>query len=290
MKIYFELLRPKQWVKNFFVFGAIIFARKFLVLDDLWKTLAAFGLFCAVSSSIYIINDIFDRKEDALHPEKKDRPIASGRVSVGAGWVWAGGLGLLGLLGAFGINQYLGVVVLAYFVLNFCYSVVLKHIVILDVIVVALGFVLRVAAGAAAILVPVSPWIIITTLLLALFMALAKRRHELGLLEGSSSKHRRILAEYNPAFLDQMIGVVTTSTLITYALYTMSAETIKHTGTDKLILTVPIVLYGIFRYQYLVYKKEQGGNPTKMMLTDRPLIVAVLLWVIVSGIIIYYKP
>jgi len=198
-------------------------------------------------------------------------------------------LGALGIFAGFYLNQLLGLTLLAYFVLNFAYSVFLKHIVILDAIVVAIGFVLRVVAGAVAISVRISPWILICTILLALFLALAKRRHELAIVEGDPAKHRKILAEYNVTFLDQMIGVVTASTVMAYALYTMSAETIAHLGTDKLVLTVPFVLYGIFRYQYLVYKKEEGGNPTRLMMTDLPLIICVIAWVVAAIVIMYYK-
>jgi len=190
-----ELLRSKQWIKNFFVFGALIFARKFLELDSLFKVCLVFAFFCLVSSSIYILNDIFDRNEDKNHPEKKNRPIASGRVALPIAWLLAGILGVVGIIGGFWLNQLVGITLLGYFVLNFCYSTVLKHIVILDVIVVAVGFVLRVVAGAAAILVPVSPWILIATFLLALFLALAKRRHEILLLAENSANHRKILAE-----------------------------------------------------------------------------------------------
>jgi 4-hydroxybenzoate polyprenyltransferase len=280
-------MRPNQWTKNLIVFAGLIFAHQLFHIRPFVQTIAAFGLFCLLSSAIYIINDIKDVERDRQHPLKSKRPIAAGELSIHraaiAAMIIAGGA----LLGAFWLDAGFGVVALIYFVLLFAYSFWLKHLVILDVLTIAIGFVLRAIAGAEVIDVEFSSWLLLCTILLALFLGLSKRRHELVLLGNNAQSHRKILEEYSPHLLDQMIGVVTASTLMAYALYTMATETIEKFGTSYMILTIPFVIYGIFRYLYLVHHKELGGNPTTVLVTDKPILINILLWGVVSIVLIY---
>jgi 4-hydroxybenzoate polyprenyltransferase len=282
-------MRPEQWTKNLVLFAGVIFAEHLFHVKLLLETLAAFVLFCLLSSTIYIINDIKDVEQDRTHPVKSKRPIAAEELSISfakmAAWLIGGG----SLLAAFILNVNFGYVATVYFILFFAYSLYFKHIVILDVLTLALGFVLRAIAGAVVIRVEVSPWLLLCTILLALFIALSKRRHELILLADNAHSHRKILREYSPHLLDQMIGVVTASTLMAYALYTMAPETKEKFGTSYMILTIPFVIYGIFRYLYLVHHKEQGGSPTSILINDKPILLNVLLWILVSVLIIYIK-
>jgi len=234
-----------------------------------------------------VVNDIADRKTDRLHPLKKARPIASGTVSVRAAAVVAGALAIVALTAAFTLHWRFGLISAAYLGLMLLYSGPLKHIVIVDVLTVSIGFVLRAAAGAIVLDVVFSHWLLVCTTLLALFISLAKRRHELVLLADGAATHRPILSEYSPYLLDQMIGVVTASTLIAYIFYTISPETIEKFGTNWLGLTIPFPLYGIFRYLYLVHRREGGGSPADLLLTDRPLLACVTLWVIAVVLILY---
>lgn len=282
-------LRPEQWTKNLIVFAALIFARRLLDPAAVGHSLAAFLIFCALSGVVYLFNDVSDREADRLHPLKSRRPIASGALGVGAALVWAVVLGLGALAGAFRLGVGFGIVAAAYLVLFGLYTIWLKHIVILDVLVIAIGFALRAQAGGLAIGVPVSDWLLICTVLLALFLGLSKRRHELTLLAGRATEHRRILEEYSSYLLDQMIGVVTASTLVAYIIYCTSPETIERFGTDLLVLTTPFPIYGIFRYLYLVHRRDGGGSPSEMLLTDRPLLACVGLWGL-AVIAIIYRP
>jgi 4-hydroxybenzoate polyprenyltransferase len=279
-------LRPRQWVKNLFVFAAVIFSQN-LFTPLIWPASGAFLIFCALSGSIYLINDLADVEKDRLHPVKRFRPIASGALSRRAAGGLAAGLLVLSLAGAFRLAWSFGLVALAYGVLLVLYSTWLKHIVILDVLTVAVGFVLRAIAGAAAVHVEISGWLVICTILIALFLALGKRRQEYLTLHGSAAAHRPVLAEYGEGFLDQMIAVVTASTVTAYALYTMSPETVGKFHTRLLPLTLPFVLYGIFRYLYLLYRRELGGNPSDLLLSDRALLVNTLLWMLALVAIIY---
>lgn len=279
--------RPWEWVKNTFLFAALLFSKNLLNPDLLPKTLWAFGLYCLASGSVYLINDIWDRDEDKIHPQKCLRPIASGALPVALAAPVAVFMVMAALGGGFQLGLPLGIVTTAYLLLSVAYSRWIKHVVILDVFSIAGGFVLRVMAGAVAIDVVMSHWLLICTLLLALFLGFSKRRSELVTLEKEAALHRRVLAEYDPLFLDMMIAIVTSATVVSYALYTVSNETIQRFHTDGLLLTVPFVLYGIFRYLYLLYHKNYGGNPARTLLTDGPLLVNVALWAIVSGVIIY---
>jgi 4-hydroxybenzoate polyprenyltransferase len=279
-------LRPRQWVKNLFVFAGLVFAQK-LLTPLVWPALAAFGLFCALSGAIYLFNDVADRDRDRLHPTKRRRPVASGTLAPGPALGIASGL-LVGSLGlGFVFSPGFGLAALAYAVLLVAYSVWLKHVVIVDVLVVAIGFVLRAVAGALAIHVAISGWLLICTVLLALFLALGKRRHEYVALDAEALRHRPILAEYSTGLLDQMVAVVTASTVTAYALYTMSPETVEKFHTQLLPATLPFVLYGIFRYLYLLYRRQLGGNPSELFLNDRALLLNTLLWVLAVGLIIY---
>ncbi len=282
-----ESLRPKQWIKNVFLFAALIFSRNLDKPLLIIKTLAAFVCFCALSSSIYLINDLLDLEQDKLHPTKSKRPLPSGRLKKGVAVQASIILAICAITGAYTLNSNFGIIALIYFILFCIYSVKLKSVVILDVMTIALGFVLRVMGGGLVIKVEVSNWLLICTILLALFLGLSKRRHELILLNNNAANHRSILAEYSPYFLDQMISVVTACTVMAYSLYTMSPETINKFHTQYLSATIPFVLYGIFRYLYLVHQKQAGGSPTKILLTDKPLIFNSLLWIVSAILIIY---
>ena len=280
-------LRPSQWTKNLIIFGALGLSQRLLDVDAVLVSCAAFAIFCVLSGVVYLLNDIADREADRQHPLKRFRPIASGALPVPVAIGWALGLGLGGLAAAFWLRPIFGVVATSYVLLLALYSWQLKHIVILDVLTIAIGFVMRAAAGAVAIAVPISHWLYVLTILLALFLALSKRRHELVLLANGATSHRRILAEYSPYLLDQMIAVVSASTIVAYAFYTVSPDTVQKFGTDRLMLTLPFPLYGIFRYLYLVHLKEGGGSPADMLLTDKPLLLCVALWTVAVAIIIY---
>jgi 4-hydroxybenzoate polyprenyltransferase len=280
-------LRPGQWTKNLLVFAGVLFGHRLFDSVALSRAGAAFVIFCALSGAVYLLNDVADRHADRQHPLKKTRPIASGAVPVSLALAMAATLAIGGLLAASRINTPFLVTAAVYVALQAAYSHVLKNIVILDVLTIAIGFVLRAVAGALAVDVEISHWLFVCTILLAMFIALAKRRHELMLLAGGAVSHRRILGEYSPYLLDQMIGVVTASTLISYIFYTISPETIAKFGTKWLGLTIPFPLYGIFRYLYLVHQREGGGSPADLLLTDRPLLACVALWALAVAIIIY---
>jgi len=280
-------LRPSQWTKNLIIFAGLIFGQRLLDPGAVLYSIAAFAVFCALSGVVYLVNDIADREADRQHPLKRLRPIASGEVPVSAALGLALVLGAVALTAAFLLRFEFGLIAAAYVAMLGLYSGPLKHIVIIDVLTIAIGFVLRAAAGAIVIAEPVSHWLLIVTILLALFLALSKRRHELVLLADGATNHRRILQEYSPYLVDQMISVVTASTLVAYAFYTVSPETIQKFNTDKLGLTLPFPLYGIFRYLYLVHQKEGGGSPSDMLLNDKPLLGCVALWAAAVAFIIY---
>jgi 4-hydroxybenzoate polyprenyltransferase len=283
-----QLLRVKQWNKNLFVFAALVFSRRLFHLEDVLLTAGGFGLFSLAASALYIFNDIRDAEADRRHPQKKSRPIASGRVSTGTASVIAIILGAAALGGAFALDRGFWSVLAIYVILNLAYSALLKQVVIIDVMVIAAGFVLRVLAGAAVISVSPSSWLVICTILLALFLAFGKRRQEIVMLGDEADSHRPVLEHYSTYFLDQMMAVVTASTVISYMLYTVSEDTYKFFGTRHLLWTTPFVLYGIFRYLYLVHRKEKGGDPAELMFGDKPLLINIVLWVIACVLIIYF--
>src|SRR5438309_5223216 len=279
-------LRPQQWVKNLFVFAGLIFAQR-LFTPAVWTALAAFAIFCALSGAVYLLNDVAGRAKDRLRPEKRLRPIAAGRLAPRHAIAVAVVLTVVDLALAARLSPRFALTALGYVVLLVLYSAWLKHLVIVDVLVVAIGFVLRAVAGALAIGVAISGWLLICTILLALFLALGKRRHELLALGAEAGRHRPILAEYSAGLLDQMIAVVTASTVTAYALYTMSPETVAKFHTQLLPATLPFVLYGIFRYLYLLYRRQLGGNPSELFLNDRALLINTACWIAAVLLIIY---
>lgn len=282
-------MRPAQWVKNLIVFAGIIFAQRLFMEGMFLRSVLAFVVFCGLAGAQYVINDLKDIESDRRHPEKCLRPLASGQLRPDAAWVGAlcvtGGATVL----AFYLGTAFGALAVMYFLLVVTYSYILKHKAILDVFAIAIGFVLRAAAGAVVVGVGISSWLLICALFLALFLALSKRRHEIMLLGSDATAHRRSLEEYSPQFLDQMIAVVTSSTVISYALFTVSTDTLEYQKyqTHWLVYTVPFVLYGIFRYLYIVFRRDQGGNPTSVLLRDRSIQITVGAWLLTCGCIMY---
>jgi len=280
-------LRPRQWVKNLVLFAGILFT-----LDrphppgDWLRAGAAFGLFCLLSGAVYLFNDVADREQDRQHPDKRRRPIAAGKLAPAVALAVGTGLALGGAGAAFLLGLSFGAAALAYLLLTFAYTFWLKHAVILDVLALATGFVLRAVAGAIAVGVEISPWLLVCTTLGALFLGLGKRRAELTTLQEEAGKHRSSLEEYTPELLDQMITVVAASTLMAYALYTFTSQTA--TGHRTLMATIPFVIYGIFRYLFLVHTRNVGGSPTSELLEDRPLLLCIALWGIACAAIILW--
>jgi 4-hydroxybenzoate polyprenyltransferase len=272
------------------VFAALALSKHLFEREPLLKVLLAFLVFCGLSGAVYLVNDLVDLERDRLHPLKRLRPLASGALGAGTALASAVGIGVASLYGAWSLGGTFAGLALGYVLLNLAYSFSLKNVVILDVLSISIGFVLRAVGGAVAIAVPFSDWLLVCTIFLALFLALAKRRHEITSLQEDAAGHRRILAEYSPYLLDQMISVVTASCLVAYAFYTLAPETVEKYRTDRLAWTIPFVLYGIFRYLYLVHRKEQGGSPSDILLTDRPLLVDVALWVLALVLIVYTAP
>ncbi|HEY9188398.1 MAG TPA: decaprenyl-phosphate phosphoribosyltransferase [Ignavibacteria bacterium] len=288
MRDIIKLLRVKQWIKNFFVFGPIIFSKHLFDIQYVNAALLAFLSFCLLSSTIYIINDIVDLDIDKLHPIKKNRPITSGRISVPVAIMIAGVLFLIVVYINIFLEHYFQLVSLSYFILNILYTFWFKHIVILDVFSIAGGFMLRVLGGAIVINVPASPWLIICTLFISLFLAFAKRRSEIITMEDKqNSITRKVLDDYDLKFLDIMLVITSSGMAISYSLYTVSERTIKELNTDNLIYTTIFVLYGIFRYLYLLLKKNIGEDTAQVLLKDTPMMINIFLWVITCIIILY---
>lgn len=280
-------MRPKQWTKNVFVFAALVFDRQLIARDSLLLTLLAFLLFCLASSLVYIINDLADIESDRQHPEKRRRPLASGALSKNLAVITAVLLGLVTFTSAFLLNLNLGLIISFYFLLMLAYSLWLKHMPLIDVMIIAAGFVLRVAAGVAIIETErFSPWLFVATTFLALFIGLGKRRAEIELLESDAGNHRRVLDGYSIDLLDQMLTIVLSTTLMTYCLYTFSAAVTP--GNHSMMLTIPFVIYGLFRYLYLIRIKHIGGAPEEIVLSDRPMQAAVFLWGATVLFILYF--
>ncbi|MBN1351161.1 decaprenyl-phosphate phosphoribosyltransferase [candidate division KSB1 bacterium] len=284
---YLKALRPQQWSKNLLLFAGIVFSHNLLVPGRMLRALAAFVIFCLLSGAIYLVNDLFDIEEDRQHPLKRQRPLAAGAISKMQATLFALMLLLLCTGSAFVLHHCFGMVAALYALSLIAYSAYLKRVVILDVIIISAGFVLRAAAGAIVINVVISPWLLACTFFMALFLALAKRRHELTFHGVTENCRRTSLTEYSPLLLDQMIAIVTASTMVSYALYTMAPRTIEVAGTHYLIITLPFVVFGIFRYLYLVYRENQGGNPEMIIFSDKPLFIDVILWIIVIILILY---
>ncbi len=276
--LYVRLLRIPQWIKNTILFAGLIFGKKVTEPGAFLNSLAAFFLFSIVASSQYVINDYLDREEDARHPEKKYRPLASGELDAGLALIATGMILPLALVGAYILSPVFSFLVGFYLVFNIFYSKYLKHVVILDVMSISIGFILRAIAGAVVVEVAISSWLLLCTFMLSLFWGFAKRRGELYLLEKDAAIHRKILNEYTVNFLDLMMGIVATMTLLSYVMYTISPTTIQNLGTDKMIYTVPIVVYAVFRSLYIIYVKNMGHNPTRAILMDRAVLVSGVLW------------
>ena len=283
----FHALRPVQWVKNVFVLAPIVFAEQLGEADVLGRAMIAFAAFCAAASAVYLFNDLRDREEDRRHPLKQHRPIASGALSVPMATAAALVLAAAALVAGLVFGVTFTVLLAVYLAINLLYSSGLKHVVILDVMAVSSGYVIRVLAGAEAINVEVSRWLLLCTIFLALLLIFSKRRHELVLLAEEAAEHRAVLSHYSPAFLDQMINVVTASTVVSYALYAVDASTIEKFGSDRLVYTLPMVLFGIFRYLYLIYQRHEKRNPTEEVLRDLPSVINVVLWGAVVVWIVY---
>ena len=277
---YIRLLRPRQWVKNVFVFAGLIFSRHFFYPESVEKSVLAFFVFSALSSSGYIINDILDFKEDRAHPVKSKRPIAAGKIGRARAACLATLLFAASLVAAAVLSLDFFYVCAAYTILITLYSLGVKNIVILDVLFVAIGYVLRAIAGAVVITVEISSWLLLCTLLIALFLAISKRRTEIVLLGDEATKHRKILSQYSLGLLNQMIAVVTAACIVAYCLYTLAPETVNKFGTRNLIYTVPFVIYGIFRYLYITYQKVETDIPERALLNDIPLQLCLLAWII----------
>lgn len=284
-----KAMRPKQWPKNGLVFAALIFSLEFTHWDSIWRSIVAFILFCSFSSCVYLINDVRDREKDRLNPRTMNRPIASGALkpSIAIGVVVV--LLPLTFILSYWLNPWFAVVGALYMLKDFAYSFGLKHVVILDVFLIAAGFTLRAVAGALAIQVPISTWLYVVTSLGALFLALNKRKHEILLLGAEGKSHRKVLDEYSPALIEEMIAVVTSSTVIAYSLYTFTAENLPRALRENhlMMLTIPFALYGIFRYLYLVYQKNEGSSPEEVLWRDKPLLVCVVLWALTAATLLY---
>lgn len=287
LKYILKAMRPRQWTKNVFIFAALIFDRKLLDPGALRHTAIAFLLFCLLASSVYLFNDIIDRKSDLNHPVKKNRPIASGKLPVGAALSVGILLLLVSLVGAFLLSRGFFVITATYFILNIFYTFWLKHIPLIDVLVIASCFVLRVAAGVSVIEVQrFSPWLYVVTTLLSLYLGFGKRRSELAVLVNDNPQnHRKVLSGYSIALIDQLITIVSATTIIAYSLYTFSAPNLPE--NHAMMLTIPFVLYGIFRYLYLINMHDAGGEPEEILLKDRPIQITLLLWGIAVMAIFY---
>ena len=285
---YIKLIRVPQWIKNFFVFVPLLFSQHIFNKTYFLPVLAAFFMFCIVSSIVYIFNDIVDIEADRAHPTKKNRPLPSGLISIQNAVITI--IVLAALLGLFlpALNANFRIFLLSYFLLNIFYTYIFKHMVLLDVFSLALGFMLRVMAGAYVISVEVSSWLILTTMFISLFLGVMKRRSELILINDEPNKStRKVLASYSLNFTDQMSTIAAAGVIICYALYTVSERTIKVFNTDNMIYTTPFVVFGIFRYMFLVYMNKKGENTVDIMLTDIPMIINVVLYILAIILIIY---
>jgi 4-hydroxybenzoate polyprenyltransferase len=284
-------MRPKQWTKNVLLFAGLVFT-----VNDRWRPLTpemwsyaaraalAFVVFCLSSSAIYLLNDVIDVEKDRQHPKKRFRPIASGALPASAAIVASVTLMPAGVLGAYLLSPGFAAIIGGYLVMQLLYVSVLKHLVLVDVFVIAIGFVMRAAAGAVVIGAEISPWLYTVTLLGALFLGLCKRRNELLLLEGDAGKHRKILDEYTPALLDTLISITAAAAIMAYSLYTFTSP--KLPANHMMMLTVPFVVFGMFRYLYLAHRKNEGGSPEEVLLKDRPLLVTIVLWIATAALIL----
>ncbi|MEQ2527539.1 decaprenyl-phosphate phosphoribosyltransferase [Bacillaceae bacterium CLA-AA-H227] len=281
----FKQLRPKQWTKNILIFAALIFSFNKITEQNILNTLLGFLLFSFIAGCVYIINDFVDRHADSLHPVKKNRPIASGALNPYVALSFGTFLLIASLILSYFLNPLFMVLLITYFILNVFYSFKLKHIVILDVMIIATGFVLRAIAGGLIIEVPFTPWFLICTMFLSLFLAIGKRRHELRLLRDGKGTHRKVLEKYSLELIDHMNSIVTSATIISYSIFTFTSD-----HSLQLMWTIPFVIYGVFRYQYLIYVEEKGGSPENLLLEDKHILITVLLYAIaVINILIFFE-
>jgi len=281
---FIESCRIKEWTKNLLLFAGALFSHRFFEGPSLLRALAAFFLFSFAASSVYLFNDLLDREKDLAHPRKRNRPIPSGRLGAGAAGAGSAVLALLSLVFGFLLWPGFGFSVLVYLALNVAYSVRLKRMVILDVLSISIGFIIRAVAGVEVLHavdpdVLISPWLLVCTLFASLFLAMCKRKSEMTLLSGNAADHRASLEAYSPGLADHIIAVTAGTTVLSYSLYTIWPDTVAKFGTESLIYTVPFVVYGLFRYMYLVHEKGEGGNPAGVLFSDRPLLINLVLWV-----------
>ena len=278
-------MRPLQWTKNSLVFAPLLFDRRVFHPASLWRSVAAAVVFCLISSAVYLLNDVRDAEADRIHPKKRLRPIAAGEISAGIATNAAIALFVVGFGGAYVIRPGYSLVILGYVALMLSYTLWLKTLVLLDVFAISAGFVLRAAGGAVAIGVPISPWLYVCTMLGALFIGFGKRRHELESLEGAAAQHRANLDDYSLQLLDQIIAVISSAILMAYSFYTFDASNVP--DNHAMMLTIPFVLYALFRYLYLIYRRKEGGSPEVLLVTDRPMLFCIVGWGLSSGVILY---
>lgn len=278
-------LRPKQWTKNAVVFAALVFDHRLFDFSAFFTVVGAFAAFCLASSAIYLVNDIQDANSDRQHPKKRNRPIASSLVSPAQAWVCAATLVVASIGLAILLRPSFAAIIAAYLALMGAYTFVLKHLVIVDVFAISAGFLLRAVGGAVVLAVPISPWLYVCTILLSLFIGFGKRRHELLLLEESAGAHRRNLEDYSAQLLDQFILICAAATVMAYALYTFTSPSLP--DSHAMMFTIPFVLYAIFRYLFLVHRRDEGGSPEQLLYSDVPLLACIVLWGIVSILILY---
>jgi 4-hydroxybenzoate polyprenyltransferase len=293
-KLYYILqsMRPRQWTKNLITFAGLIFSRNLTETALVLKSVEAFLIFCLLSGVIYLLNDIADVEKDRLHETKRRRPLASGALGINEAGVTAVLLGVLGMLLAYHVGTRFFVVAAAFFALNIAYSFVLRRAVLLDVVSISLSFVMRAIAGVEALTdveptIEISPWLLICTLFLSLFLAFCKRRHELVTL-GDASRHRESLAEYSPQLLDQLVGMTAAGAVLSYSIYTIWPDTVDKFGTGNLVYTIPLVILGVMRYLYLVYNKEKGGSPSDILLGEKFIMIDVFAWILLVVAIFYF--
>ncbi len=280
-------LRPQEWTKNLLVFTGLIFSRSLTDPHNIWNSFLGFAIFCSASSGVYLFNDLCDLKEDRQHPVKRNRPLASGVLNVGLARFVMVLLFAVAALGALLLNHGFALIIGIYLLTCLAYSLKLKDIVILDVILIASGFVLRAISGAVIIGVEISEWLVLCTSMVALLVGFGKRRHELVLLEESAENHRRSLSDYSLSFLDSIMNICAGAAVLTYALYTRADETVQRVGSRAMLLTIPFVVYGIFRYLFLIHERKTGGDPVQLLFRDRPTLLNLLLWILTAGLVIY---
>jgi len=283
----FVEMRPAEWSKNLLVFSGVIFSKSLTDPQNLWISLLGFLTFCAAASGIYIFNDLCDLTADREHPIKRNRPIASGQLNQNLARVAMLVLFAIATVGSLALSHGFALIIAVYLVTCLAYSLRLKDIVILDVILIASGFVLRAVSGAVLINVEVSEWLVLCTSMVALLVGFGKRRHELVLLEGTAGEHRRSLSDYSVEFLDSIMAICAGAAVITYALYTRADETVLRVGSRGMLITIPFVVYGVFRYLFLIHKRQAGGDPVQILFRDRPTLLNLLLWIATVGLVIY---